>query len=472
MQFDEEYFKSEEFQELLERYEDAIATGSGIFMDADDLTDIADYYSYSGDAEKAMAAIDYALDLYPQATLPNVFKARDALIRQAFDEAADFADRIEDKDSPDYHYLIAEILIAQNKTDEADRYLRDYFRSIPADEHQDFVLDAANLYIDYGVNDKAYEWMMRSKGDDSDDFKEIMARTLFGLGKYKDSERLFNELLDRNPFSKYYWNALASAQFMDEDYSGSVTSSEYAIALDPNDPESVSAKANGLFRLGNYEEAANYFHRYTELEPDDEFGPLHEGVCLVNLGRFDEALKVLKLAADISPKDSEYLPQICQEIAFCYSAMRKPDDALEWLDKTRDMDCDHIDVIVIRGHILLENERIEEAEQAFRLALIRSDSSPQVMLRIMVSLYDNHCLRACYSMFKKFFSVVGSDFNEGYSYMALCCYELGYDEEFLMYLRLACEYNPREARQVLGELFPEGMAAKEYYSYMRKKLKQ
>ena len=39
LNIDEEYFKSEEFQDLLERYEASINAGSTPFMDADDLVD-------------------------------------------------------------------------------------------------------------------------------------------------------------------------------------------------------------------------------------------------------------------------------------------------------------------------------------------------------------------------------------------------------------------------------------------------
>ncbi len=79
---------------------------------------------------------------------------------------------------------------------------------------------------------------------------------------------------------------------MNEEYSDAITSSEYAIAIDPNDPDAVSSKASGLFRLGNYEEALKYYKKYSELEPDDEFGLLHQGVCLVNMNRNEEALPV------------------------------------------------------------------------------------------------------------------------------------------------------------------------------------
>lgn len=259
MQIDEEYFKSEEFQEILESYEASVNDGNSPFIDADDLVDIADYYSWKDLEEKAEEAIDYALELYPNATLPNVFKARKALNRDDYEEAAFYRDEIENHDDPDYHYLVAEIMIAEGNVEEADEYLREYGKTVDPDEYEDFVRDCANLYIDYEESMKAFEWMLRSKGDGSDDFKELMARALFGIGKYKDSERLFNELVDKNPFSENYWTALASAQYMNNDFSSSITSSEYAIAIAPNDPEPINNKAVGLFKMGNFEEALKYF---------------------------------------------------------------------------------------------------------------------------------------------------------------------------------------------------------------------
>jgi tetratricopeptide (TPR) repeat protein len=469
----DEYFDSEEFRNTLESYEESVRSGHPLFLDADDLADIADYYHFTGIDQQADEVIEYALSLYPNATLPNVFKAREALAIGDYDSAVEYIEQIENQDDPEYHYMQAELLIAKDQVEKADEYLREYFATVPPEEYQDFVYDIANIYFDYGLSDKAYEWLMRTKGDGSNDFKELMARILFGLGKYKDSERIFNELLDRDPFSKRYWNGLANAQFMNEDFSGSVTSSEYAIAIDPNDADSLLNKANALYRLGNFEEAIRYYDRFGELVHPDEFSLLHKGSSLVNLNRHDEAFSTLLQALKISPADSPFLPQIYQELAFCCSTLGRLDEALDYIERTRDLDCDHIDMLVLKGHILLEHNHIHEAEEVFKNAMIRSEEDPLVILRILVSLYDNKYVKAAYEMFKKFFAlIVNEDFNQGYSYMALCCWDLNFTEEFLMYLRLAVERNPREARQVLGHLFPEEMAAKDYYQYMYNKLKK
>lgn len=470
MKNDDDYFSDEEFREILDDYEQTVKSGQPLFMDADDLADIADYYQMNGRYDEARQAIDIAAEKDPHALGVLNYQIHDALQNGELDKAQELLDCIMERESPEYVYNRAEILIAQDKVEDADLFLREKLQEVPADEYQDYVLDVANLYTDLGLNDKAMEWMMRANQENSEDFKELMARTLFGLGKYDDSERIFNELIDQDPFQKRYWHALASAQYMKEDYNASISSSEYAIAIDPEDPEGVIAKANALFRLENYEEALKYYERYSKLAPEDEFGLLHQGTCLINLARYDEALQRLHNAAETAPADSELLPDIYQELAFTYSEKHEVDKALHYIDLTDDLDCDHDDMFVIRGHILLRNDYLEEAEKMFRKALQQSDNDPHIMMRILVSLYDNKYVESTYIMFKKLFSAVDDNWVDGYAYMALCCWDTGRTEEFLHYLEKACDKNPQEARIVLSGLFPEDVAPKNYYSYMIERL--
>ena len=469
---DTAYFESEGFKKILRQYEDSVKSGHPAYMDADDLADIADYYHYEGRLDDATDAIELALQFNPDAIGPLLYKAREALSYGNFEVARDYAERIRIIDNTEYLYLIGEILICEGKIDEADELFRKQFLELPPDEQMDYVYDVANLYAEYNDYNKSLEWMARSQGDDSDDFKELMARTLFGIGKYEDSSRLFNELLDRNPYSKVYWNALASAQFMSEDYSASITSSEYAIAIDPNDAESLLTKANGLYHLENFEEALSYFEKYSEKNSTDAFGYLHQGTCLINLGKFDEAINRLLIAEDNASEDSQYLPEIYQELAFAYSELKLPEIALRYIDKTKHLDCDHIDMEVIRGHILVANKRLKEAEDVFKNVIKNSGNTPKTMLRVMVSLYDNRYVTASYKLFKKFFNFVDEDWNEGYSYMALCCWDIKHYDEFLDYLKKAVEKNPKEAKMVLGHLFPSGMKVSEYQQFIEDSLKE
>ena len=312
------YFDSEDFREILNLYETSVKSGHPAYMDADDLADIADYYQYNGRIEEANAAVELALTYNPDAVGPLLYKAREAMTFGDYETAEEYASRIEAIDALESLFLKGEILISQGREEEADELFRQYLKEVMPDEEMDYVYDVANIYSEYQLYDKAFEWMARSQGDDSDDFKELMARTLFGLGKYKDSERIFNELIDHDPYSTRYWNGLASAQFMREDYHAAITSSEYAIAIDPKDPEGVLAKANSLYNLDNFEAALSYYQKYSEMVDDDEFGYLHQGTCLINMGKFEEAIEILKQAEEMTPLDSPYLNEIYQELGFAY----------------------------------------------------------------------------------------------------------------------------------------------------------
>ena len=472
MSDDTAYFESEGFKKILRQYEDSVQSGHPAYMDDDALADIADYYHYEGRLDEASDAIELALQFNPDAIGPLLYKAREALSLGNFRLARDYAERIRIIDLDEHLFLKGEILICEGKTEEADELFRKQYLDLPPDEQMDYVYDVANLFAEYNDYNKSFEWMARSQGDDSDDFKELMARTLFGIGKYEDSSRLFNELLDHNPYSKVYWNALASAQFMSEDYGASITSSEYAIAIDPNDAESILTKANGLYHLENYDEALSYFEKYSEINSSDEFGYLHQGTCLINLGKYDEAITRLLTAESKAPKASQYLPEIYQELAFAYSELKLPEIALQYIDKTEYLDCDHIDMEVIRGHILVANKRLKEAEDVFKNVIKESGNAPKTMLRVMVSLYDNRYVSASYKLFKKFFNFVDDDWSDGYSYMALCCWDIKHYDEFVEYLKKAVEKNPREAKMVLGHLFPIGMKVTEYQKFIEESLKE
>ena len=466
----DEYFDSEEFREMLASYEEAVNTGQPVFMDADELADIADYYQMTEQYDEADDAIELALSLSPGAIAPLTYKIHEALWNGDTEEAREYLDQIIEIDEPDYVYDKAEILMAEEREEECDAYLREELSKVPGDEYQDYVIDVANLWADYNYPEKAMEWMARARQEDTPQFKELMGRTLFGLGKYKDSQRIFNELIDTDPFSKYYWNALASAQLMDEDYSNAVQSSEYAIAIDPKDPDSLLAKANALFRLGNYEEALEYFRRYSTEVPDDEFGLMNQGTCLINLERGKEAAEMLQVALLVAAGRQDYLPDIYQELAFAYSEMGEADKAVEYLDMTDDLDCDHVQIEVIKGHILLSDGRMEEAEEHFKKAVGESTEPLTTLLRVIVSIYDNRYLEAAHALFTNYFRVVPKSHKDGYAYMALCCYELKLYEEFLENLKIACRRNPKECKLVLSHLFPEEVEPKDYYAFLQGKI--
>ena len=128
MQVEDEYYNDPEFLELLEEYEQAEQTGMPVFMDAEDLADIAGYYQSAGRPDDAQKAIEKALEQDPESETALIYKVHEALDAEVPDVqlAQDYLDRIYNKDLPEYVYCQAEIFIVQDKPDEADKYLRNF----------------------------------------------------------------------------------------------------------------------------------------------------------------------------------------------------------------------------------------------------------------------------------------------------------------------------------------------------------
>lgn len=465
MQTGDEYFDSSEFKDILMAYEEAERTGQPLFMDTDDLIDIADYYSLTGNKDKASAAIEAALELNPGATLPLVFKAREALAHEDVEAAKELASSIIDKDDYDYKWLQAEIMVAQDKVDEADSYIKEVFATVEDDERDDSIYDIAGMYLDYGVYDKAYEWISECSETDNDECLDLRARALMGLGRPHESIAIYNTLIDRKPRSAELWTSLATAQYQDEAYGDAITSCEYALALNPNDTGSLFTKANSLHRLGNFEGALEYFKRYNNVAPPDGLGELNIGTTLLHLTRNDEALTHLRKAeAQTVKAKTGYEAQIYEAMSFAYSSMGMADKAMEYVKKVPITDEDgeeNASKLIVRGHILLEGGRIDEAEAVFRRAIISSGSSPAIILRVIVSLMDNKYTEVAYKMFKVYFSAF-DDVTEGYSYMALCCWQLQYANEFVYYLKNALIVNKAEATTVLASIIPQDVELHDY----------
>ena len=261
------YYQSDKFKQILCKYKELHKDNISEFLEPEELTDVAEYYHYIGEDQKAAEATDYAIRMYPTATTPFAFKARMALLCDDNPQKADdIAEMIVDKSDLDYLYLKAEIMIVDNKVDEADCFLfNQYNDTISTEEREDYVLDVAALFSDYEETEYVEKWLSCSTKTEDNDYKELHARILKSRGKYKESEAILNELLDANPYSGPYWNQLAQNQLLRNDINDSITSSEYSIAINPDDEEAILNKANGLFTLGNYDEALKYYERYKKL---------------------------------------------------------------------------------------------------------------------------------------------------------------------------------------------------------------
>ncbi len=458
------YFDSEEFRELLTDYEDALEQGRPVFLDSDELVDIADYYEQSGRPRDADRAIDRALELDPTAPGALSFKVGDALDKCDPAQARYYLEQMTDHENVEYTYCQAELLLYDERDDEADELLRQHLDSLgDDDERDDYILDVANLYSEWERPELAIQWMEMVPPREGEDYLDMKGRNLYGVGRYTESADIYRQLIDINPFEHDYWIGLAASQLALGQDAEALESSEYAIAIDPQSADAVVRKANALYRLERYAEALDYFRRYSEMEPDDLSGQMNQALCLVAMNRYAEGAELMERFIPQLNYDQQMLADAYMELAYAYSELERYEDALAALDMTTQLPCDHTHVDVMKGHIMLAAGQLEQAEKCFADAVNHSDTPTRTLLHVIVSLYDNAYLNTAYNMFQRYFKLKEPDCHEGYAYMALCCHDMNRREEYLHWLELACRLNPEEARQALAHLFAEGTDPTQYF---------
>ena len=151
------YFEDPEFKEALEKYEGMVKNHTPAYFDADELTDIAEYYASKGRQIEAEAAIDFALQLHPNDTDALIFRARSLAMKGRLDEAYMVMDLIEDRSDREVRFLKADLLMEEKRMEEADHV----FEELAAYEEGklETLIDIILAYIDANQEALAKKWI-------------------------------------------------------------------------------------------------------------------------------------------------------------------------------------------------------------------------------------------------------------------------------------------------------------------------
>lgn len=459
-------FSTNKFKNVLDRYNKAKDGGERVFFELDDLIDIAEYFTRRGMYDEAVKANEYALEIYPGAACPLSMLARNAMIQDKdIEKAKALADMIEDKDDLEYIYVKAEIMIMEGNYNEADAYLESKARVLDGDDLDDMLLDVPLLFLDYKLPELAAKWHARCEETDEPEYKMAEGDIAFQDSNFKKSERIFKELLEKDPFSVELWGRLAMSQQELLETNDAIESCEFALAIEPNDPDALLTKANALAANGMPEQSLSFYRRFLKLMPTNVHGRFMYAIALNETNDTDEAMAQLNIAKSY-PGDTALTEEIIKEQVYIMSTTGKSSEALLMLDEAyKDKQIKQTTMLVCKGAIYLQLGQDDYAKDFFMQAMLNPRTMRDVSREIALVYFDYDDYSKAYSIFLYTLPEHPTDKFEGYGYYAYCCKMLGYRDEFLKNLRIACTYNPNEAKAVFKNYFPKGMLPKDYYDY-------
>lgn len=371
---DERYFESKRFKRLLGRYEEAMKQTGNIYLEPDELTDIAEYYAMQDRMDEANEAIDLALALHPGSVDPQVFLARQQMFFGNNDEAHRLCEAIDEQDDREVLFLRAELMLNEGKFDDAYRFLENTYRHLPDEEEPDmFLYDSAALLFDYAAWDETLRMLdtLRSNFPQMVKAERLYIRTIAETGNHQLTIQLADEFLDKNPYDIDMWTIKGEAYAELNDLEQANEAADYALAINPEDPRAQVLSGNCHFHLGNYQEALDVFAQYLRNYPQEASAHYLSSLCLAALKQYQEAADEIELVDMTSPSITSMRDGIYLHRAHTEAHLGHIDNALHFLSLLEETaTTTDIDFEMHRGYLYLYCNDIDNAMLHMRTALL------------------------------------------------------------------------------------------------------
>lgn len=472
------FFEDKEFKENLARYESMLQSGSSAYLDADELTDIAEYYMQQQQMEKADACIQYALQLHPGSTDPLIFIARQKMFAGDYKGAKAVRDSISDTLDREVFFLNAELLLHEGTPQEATDYLERQEVNIEDEDKALFLYDSAYIFIDYGAYREALKWADRyvQLVPDSKDKKYLYAEIYSGLHVPETAKHYINQVLDENPYDIKFWLFLSEMQRDSNEVDEALESCDIALAIEEDNPQAMIAKTALLLYTEDYQKSHELMDHYIKVYPDDELGYLYKGATFSGECKYEAALPFLVRAKEIAEKKSSFsLPFVYVQLSYDFSEMHREEEAIRYLSLAYEINGNEVEYLVEKGHIHLKCHKLDKACQCYMEATHKSDTPYETLLEGCIKVLEAYYYDYVYPYLRLIVlnpTVGQATKARARAYLGLCCRRLYMNEQFLHYLKMTCDADDRLAYEVYRREFPSYLLPEDYYEYAYKMIKE
>ena len=148
--------------------------------------------------------------------------------------------------------------------------------------------------------------------------------------------------------------------------------------------------------------------------------------------------------------------------------MYNTDKAFEYIDKIKDINPDY-DSELYKGHVLMQNNDKEEAWKYYDSYIQASENKADAHFLVGMSLMEN---KAYGKAQEHFLQVLDIDISKEGCYwnanagLSFCALMQGHFDEFMSYLKTACEQASETLEYTVGRYIPEEVEVKNFYDYV------
>ncbi|HJD76582.1 MAG TPA: tetratricopeptide repeat protein [Bacteroides reticulotermitis] len=369
--------EKKELANLIIKYELDQAEGKLAYWDSDQLANIAEYYTMESMFNEAQQAIDYGLELHPKNTNLLIRQGYLYLSKHQLQLAREVVDSITESYHEDVKFLEAEILLSEDKPDEAEAV----FNSIENLDDVDILIDIATTYLDLGYPEKTQELIDDKLKDFGQDKEFLIFITKFYqmTNQAKKAVEYYNRLIDSDSFNPSYWTGLAKCYFIMEKLNKSIEACNYALASDDKYGEAYLYRGHDYYQLGNMNKALEDYNRAIEYQsPSYEMAYVFLGLIYTNKADWEKAIFCNKKAIEILEESNDtqiILVEAYANLATAVSAQGLYEEAHSYCERAKEIQIDEPFIYLSEARIYFDEKKPQEADNACKTAMRYANDS-------------------------------------------------------------------------------------------------
>ena len=432
------YFESPEFKETLEKYMAMEQNNSQVYFDADQFTDIAEYYAKHGDLKKSYQAINYGLKIHPGNTNLILHKVRCIILAGNYNKAWKILDHIEDQSDREVKFLKAELHLEENNLKAAKKILNEIYEE---ENDTECILDIFNIYLDNCQEHEALKWINSAYKNNPEDVKitQTLAEFYYSNDNLKQAIKYFNKVLDKEPYNADCWCKLGQCYITINNIEEALNALDYCLAIEQDNVQAMTTKGECLIELNNYEEGCKLLSKAEGLIKDGSQIRLLLIDCYMRMKKYPEAIAMCQKHRLAKDTDDFNKAQVASFEALAYAYINRFDEALEVIKYGIEADANFSNLYIAKGEIYLLQNMIIEAQKEFSYAEYMAFDKQNLLFTLVLA-----CMRCGFdSMALKYFKRLEKEYPDAceniYYLIAHCYYKEGNKEEMIKYIRKGYE---------------------------------
>ncbi|MCL2334100.1 MAG: tetratricopeptide repeat protein [Candidatus Methanoplasma sp.] len=249
------------------------------------------------------------------------------------------------------------------------------------------------------MNESRYAEVVQMFGDKQRDYgnyplvRRLKGNAEYATGNYRSASASFASALDVDPKDPVIWHSKGMADEAMGDLKNSEEAYNRAILLNMNEPEYWISRSSVLEKKNDLSGAVDALNRVIELRPADIYALVKKGMIFAEMGRYEEAMYFMNMAAITEPDNIDVFRIQC-DIATAFNDFDKAEEAAM---RMTELDPNNDEGIIAAARILIARGKGDEAVKMIDAALQRDQNSIPILIakkEHLISTGDNKAVIA------------------------------------------------------------------------------